>query len=568
MSTSDTYFDSIWLNPRSLAVFQYAVSEFCIHLSRDDQSSIFNWTDAARRLVAEPFPYVDFSHGFLRERQIQNYVRALKYYVACGLTPVIQYSTDCLRKGGNLLENVWGPAYVLDSGTYDRAYRFRVGYPVRNIVVAFPLHEKLYNLVLWGEDRAEKQPKCFEWITLEEAKTYAWLSKLLPNKEPSEVHYEADWRDIHFLKYTIRDFERITSSVMLDNFVMNSQKMLNTFCVLSGKVVSVSADPRHGVYRTVLADATATIRLNVGFSGCRFPKELKRGDHLVCLCTAQILSRTPFAIESYLVEEQQAYENAGLGYIKFRRISSITEFENLFGFETLETLEKTEIVKRLKNEISYVPRAYSVRDGYTKPDPKVGVLRLQTVHRFDADLYSKRSSVEMMYVPVRNQLSPLPRYLRTAGDLFYYYGFPRHFWKEIFEFSEKTKLPSPTSLPCPSCPVRLKSSLISSTESHVERNNPVCIVYAISKRLINESLSKDFDFKEFETFLKSKDSSLIIDYDQGDMVVRDFLWIVRISSLGEIIASDGKLTELKYESIIEGFLRGVRCPYVSMVHQN
>jgi hypothetical protein len=90
----------------------------------------------------------------------------------------------------------------------------------------------------------------------------------------------------------------------------------------------------------------------------------------------------------------------------------------------------------------------------------------------------------------------------------------------------------------------------------------MCIVYAISKRLRSEKNEKNFSFKDFQTFVKAKDPEARVEFDQGDMIVRKFIGIVRISPKGDIIAVDGPVTETKFEDLIQEFESGIRCPYV------
>ncbi len=554
---------SVWLNPRALAIFQYAISEFCIHLSEKDRLAIADWTERASK-ATESFPRIDPQKAFLKRKQIGNYIRGIRYFMACGVNPLISYAIECLRHRGNAMANVWGSAYVLETGDYNLAYRFKVGYPVKNVTIAFPMHEKVYNLVMWGDDRAiETRVNNYGWLELRTAHAFPWLTKGLPNKKPTEFKDDSDWRDIHFLKFTAEDFRRTLSSVILDDYVMSPQEMLYTFGVLSGRVSFLKSDTKNSVYRVNLSDISGSIGVNIGFAGCKFPVELSVGDHVACLCNAFIFSSVPYAIQSFLVEESTVRRNSAIAFIRFRRKVLIEEFVGFLGREILDDLMREGFVELRGDVVEYVPRAFVPGEGYSKPDRKSGILRLKTVHRFANELYDMKLSTNEIYKPVTAILSPLPEYLHVAGDLFYFYKFRRMFWKEIFGFAKANEVDLSKPLPCPTCPVQLNRLALSADASTGgAREKAMCIVYAISKRLISEKNEKDFSFKDFQTFVKAKDPEAKVEFDQGDMIVRKFIGIVRISPKGDIIAVDGPVTETKFEDLIQEFESGIRCPYV------
>ena len=562
----DQIVDSIWLNPRSLALFQYAISEFCMHLSEEDRLALFDWTEKTSRKIREPFPAIDFEKAFLKRRQIGNYIRGLRYYVACGVETLVSYAMQCLRNRGNPMGNIWATAYVLDIGEYDFAYRYRTGYPVKNVTIACPFHEKIYNLVMWGEKRAIELPlNRFEWLRLRNARAFTWLTKILPNKEPTSFKYDVNWKRIDFLKVTIADFKRVLSSAILDEYVMSPQKMLYTYRILSGRVDWVKPDPKNAVYRVSLSDSTGDISINIGFTGCKFPTEIREGQHLTCLCRAFILSRTPYAEQSYLIGENEEKQNCGAAYVRFRRKVAKSEFVNLFGQEILDNLRQAEVVECLKDAVIYVTHASNISEDYRERDSRVGRVRLGNVHRFANDLYDMKMPVDRVYLSIESQLSPLPEYLRIAGDLFYYYRIPRKLWKEIFEFANRLDVDSLNVLLCEKCPIKL-NPMLSGQADFPERKREVdliCITSAITKRLKWGISTSEFAFDRFEKFLRDTNKDLVISYDQGDMLVRDGLHIVRISSGGDIIGADRAVTEDKYELLLREFSSGPKCQWVS-----
>jgi hypothetical protein len=530
-----------------------------MHLSDDDRADIADWAKKTSQGLDLPFPDIDRKKAFLKRRQISNFVRGLKYYVTCGLNPLVSYTVNCLLQRGNPIGNVWGTAYVLDIGDYDVAYTHRAGYPVKNITIAFPFHERLYNLVMWGERRAIKMHiDNHQWLKLVNAKSFTWLAKILPNKEPEDFEDSMDWRGINFLKYTIADFKRILCSVVLDDFVISPQKMLYTFAVLSGKIKRVEADPRRSVYRVVLADATDTVEISIGFSGCKFSRELKEEDYVICLCSAFIFSTVPYAIEAYLIEESDSKANSAIGYVRFRRNVATSDFVEIWGTETLDKLSAVGVLG-IDASIAYNPAAYDPSNGYKTYDPSVGKLRIKNVHRHGKELYDLKADAISLYVPLKDQLSPLPKYLTLAGDLFYHYGFPRSLWKEIYEFSAQSDLSDGKALPCVTCPVKLNGELISKS---ISKLNPPCIVWHISNRVRGTPTSNEFIFAEFEKVIRSRYKGVLISYDQGDMIVRHSIHVVRITPTREVIGYADSTFGEECEDLVEEFLSGPNCPYV------
>jgi len=529
-----------------------------MHLSDDDRAAVAEWSQKTSHRMELPFPDIDRRKAFLKRKQIGDYIRGLKYYVTCNLGPLVSYAVDCLTHRGNAIGNVWGSAYVLDIGDYDIAYAYKAGHPVKNITIAFPFHEKLYNLVLWGERRAIDLPVVkYQWLKLANAKAFTWLSKVLPNNEPIDFKDTTDWRGINFLKYTIADFRRVLSSVVLDEFMISPQKMLYTYGVLSGGVVRVKADARHSVYHVALSDGTDVADISVGFSGCKFPAELKEGDHIICLCNAFILSTVPYAVETYLVDESESKSNSAIGFSRFRKNTTKSDFVETWGPETLEKLRNIGVIS-VGTSIEYNPSAYDPSKGYKAYDPIIGKIRIRNVHRHASDFYSLKKEPETLYLPVTDILSPLPDYLRLAGDLFYNHGFSRGSWKHIYEFSTSSNLSEGESLPCATCPIKLTYAIPDkSTKSDLQ-----CIVWQILKRLTGTSTTGEFTLPKFDAFLRSRNRNLLISYDQGDMVIRRSTHATRVAPGGEVIGFSGFAFGEECEDLVEEFISGPRCPFI------
>jgi hypothetical protein len=533
-----------------------------MHLSFNDRLAIVAWTTGASQFKEEPFPVIDDKQAFLKRHQIHNYIRAIKYFATCGLTPLIAYANICLGQRGIEVRNVSGSAYILATGEYDIAYRSKLGYPVKNVTIAFPFHEKLYNLVMWGEDRAiETEIKNLQWLKLDEARAFPWLSKALPNRKPSRFEDGSDWQQIHFLKFTTSDFSHVLASTILDDFVMSPDEMLYIFGVLSGRVSSVKAHPRNSLYRVTLVDETGPLQINVSFSGCRFNGELSVGQHVACLCNSFIFTRVPTATETVLIDESTAKKNAAIAYLRFRRRVRRADFNDILGAELLDELRFDGFVRISGEDIDYVPRTFTPGVGYRDPDTHSGIFRMKNIHRFGNELYDGKVSTGTIYTPITSILAPLPEYLRVAGDLFYRHSYPRRLWKEVFEFAKSNPTDLSRPLPCPTCPVRLNATSFEHNPSN-NSSRGICMVHAISLRLRSQATSTTFTFPSFEQFLRLKTPGLTIDYDQGDMVVRRILSIARISARGEVIGADKKYTEELYEDLIREFKRGLLCPYI------
>lgn len=532
-------------------------------MSSADRDAIVAWTRRASQSVYESFPLIDDKQAFLKHHQINNYIRAIRYFATCSLGPLITYANSCLAQRGNESRNVWGSAYVLDIGEYDLAYRSKVGYPVRNVTIAFPFHEKLYNLVMWGEERAiDTHIDPHKWLGLNEARTFPWLGKALPNRKPSAFQDQSDWREIHFLKFTTSDFSRILASSILDDFVMSPDEMLYTFGVLSGRISAVKAFPRNNFYRVTLSDATGSLQINVLFGGCKFKEELGVGHHVVSLCNSFIFTQVPTAIQTLLVDENKARLNTAIAFLRFRRRVSKSEFNHVIGAELLDELRFGGFVRTSKDDIEYVPRIFTPDVGYREADTHSGIPRMRNIHRFGNELYDGRETTETIYSPITSLLAPLPEYLQVAGDLFYFHGYPRLLWKGVFEFAKLNPTDLSGSLPCHTCPVRLNASSFGASKGS-SHGHGICMIHAISQRLRQEDTSPKFTFAAFDKFLRIKFQDLSIEYDQGDMVVRRILSIVRISDRGEVIGADRSLTGDIYENLIDEFERGLLCPYIN-----
>jgi hypothetical protein len=258
-----------------------------------------------------------------------------------------------------------------------------------------------------------------------------------------------------------------------------------------------------------------------------------------------------------LVDESESKSNSAIGFSRFRKNTTKSDFVETWGPETLEKLRNIGVIS-VGTSIEYNPSAYDPSKGYKAYDPIIGKIRIRNVHRHASDFYSLKKEPETLYLPVTDILSPLPDYLRLAGDLFYNHGFSRGSWKHIYEFSTSSNLSEGESLPCATCPIKLTYAIPDkSTKSDLQ-----CIVWQILKRLTGTSTTGEFTLPKFDAFLRSRNRNLLISYDQGDMVIRRSTHATRVAPGGEVIGFSGFAFGEECEDLVEEFISGPRCPFI------